>query len=216
MLKTDFKKEIESTLDLIKIGIDKDLIDGDIEESFKKIDRGMKGLLGLDIATIDTLSFNSIVALISKENQYNADRYMALGELLYFQGYIYEHLSNESGKINYYKKAVKSFCEAYKEDNVIDEKYKSHVIEMLDFLNQYDLELDEKIIMFKLYECVQHFDKAEDVLFSMINQSGKERKVINEGIEFYNRLKNIDEGVLEQGNLPLEEVLDSLEELKNM
>ena len=46
MLKTDFKKEIESTLDLIKIGIDKDLIDGNAAEALKKINRGMKGILG--------------------------------------------------------------------------------------------------------------------------------------------------------------------------
>ena len=36
MLKTDFKKEIESTLDLIKTGIDKDLIEGNIEDALKK------------------------------------------------------------------------------------------------------------------------------------------------------------------------------------
>lgn len=216
MLKTDFKKEIESTLDLIKTGIDKDLIEGNIEDALKKVDRGMKGILGLDIMTVNTLSFSNVIELISKENQYNSDRYMALGELLYFQGYIYGKQHDETNKINYYKKSVRSFYEAYHECKEIDERYKVDITEMLDFLSEYELELSESNILFKLYEYNRHFDKAENILFDMIKKSSKSEEVIHQGIEFYNRIKELDKEILEEGNLPLEEINDSLSEIKNM
>lgn len=216
MLKTDFKKEIESTLDLIKIGIDKDLIDGNSSEALKKINRGMKGILGLDISTVDTLSFNNVIELVSKENQCDFDKYMALGELLYFQGYIYESLNDETRKINYYQKALMSFYEAYKDCNGIDERYRDDIFEILEFLNEFEISLEDQNTIFKFYEYLRYFDKAEDVLFAMIKQSSRDEKVIREGIEFYNRLKNMNEDTLNEGNLPLEEVNDSLEQIKKM
>lgn len=216
MLKTDLKKEIESTLDLIKIGIEKDLIEGNTDEALKRIDRGMKGLLGLDIMTVTTLSFNNVIELISKDNQYNSDRYMALGELLYLEGYVYGKLNNDVNKINYYKKSLMSFFEAYNEDKEIDDKYKNDLIEVLDFLNEYELEFKETNMIFQLYEYSKNFDKAEDILFDMIKKSDKSKEVIDFGIEFYNRLKKLDSDILEKGNLPLEEVEDSLNQLTNI
>ncbi len=216
MLKTDFKKEIESTLDLIKIGIDKDLIDGNLVEALKKINKGMRGILGLDISTVNTLSFDNVIELVGKENQCNFDKYMALGELLYFQGYLYDSLNDETSKINYYQKALISFYEAYKECNEIDERYKKDIFKILEFLNEFEISLDAQNIIFKFYEYLRHFDKAEDALFSMIKQSGRDEKVIYQGIGFYNRLKNMNEDTLKHGNLPLEEVNDSLEQIKKM
>ena len=216
MLKTDFKKEIESTLDLIKIGIDKDLIDGNSTEALKRINRGMKGILGLDISTVDTLSFNNVIELVSKENQCNFDKYMALGELLYFQGYVYESLKDEISKMNYYQKALMSFYEAYKDCNDIDKRYREDIVEILEFLNEFETSLEDQDIIFKFYEYLRYFDKAEDTLFGMIKQSSKDEKIIHEGIEFYNRLKNMPEDTLIEGNLPLDEVNDSLKQIENM
>lgn len=216
MLKTDFKKEIESTLEMIKIDIDEYLKDGDVEAAFKRIDRGMKGILGLDMLTVNSLAFENILELISKENQYNSDRYTALGELLFFQGYIYDKLSDDSNKITFYKKALRSFYAAFSEDNELEEKYKDDVMSILDYLSEYELELSESKILLDLYEYNRCFDKAEDILFYMIKISDKSKDVINNGIKFYNRLKSMDEDILREGNLPMEEVEDSLNEIKRM
>ncbi|SFU85983.1 hypothetical protein SAMN04487886_12321 [Clostridium sp. DSM 8431] len=216
MLKTDLKKEIESTLELIKIDIDEYLKDGDIESAFKRIDRGMKGILGLDILTVNTLAFENILELVSKENQYNSDRYTALGELLFFEGCIYDKLNNNSNKINFYKKALKSFYAAFCEDNEVDEKYRDDVMSILDYLSEYEINLSESKMLFNLYEYNKCFDKAEDMLFYMIKISNKSKNIINNGIEFYNRLKAMDEDILIEGNLPIEEVEDSLKEIEKM
>lgn len=216
LLKTDFKKEIESTLDLIKIGIDKDLLDNNVDEALKKINKGIKSILGLDIDTVNSLSFINVIDLITKENQYNSDRYMALGELLYLQGYVYGKLKDESNQLMYYKKSMEGFFQAYLEDKLIDCKYKKDLNEVLDILEQYELKLYDNEMMFALYEVINKFDKAENVLFDMIKQSNRSEKIINKGISFYNRLKKMDNDILTKGNLPFSEIEDSLIELNSM
>ena len=103
-----------------------------------------------------------------------------------------------------------SFYEAYKDCNEIDERYREDIFEILEFLNEFEMSLEDQNIIFKFYEYLRHFDKAEDVLFSMVKQSNKDEKVIGEGIEFYNRLKNMTEDALSEGNLPLDEVFISV------
>ncbi|WP_294351007.1 DUF6483 family protein [uncultured Clostridium sp.] len=216
MLKTDYKKEVESTLKLIREEIDKGILEGNVELAFNKINKGMKALIGLDINTIDTLAFKQVIDLISKDNQYNADRYIALGQLLYFQGYVYGVLENEINKVNYYKKSVEGFYEAYLEEEDIDSNYLNDISKVLDEISNYEIDLSYNKKVFRLYEVCNNFDKAENILFDMIKGSNKDKEIIDLGISFYERLKEKPEEELEDGNLPLEEVEDSLQDLKNI
>ncbi|MBY6777408.1 DUF6483 family protein, partial [Clostridium botulinum] len=56
-------------------------------------------------------------------------------------------------------------------------------------------------------------DKAEDMLFYIIDKSNNDKSNIEMGLEFYNKLKQRPEEELIKGNLPLEEVEDSYLEL---
>ena len=51
------------------------------------------------------------------------------------------------------------------------------------------------------------YDKAEDVLFKMIT-TNKKAKIVDEGFAFYKRLKGKTSIELENGNLPLDEVIE--------
>lgn len=216
MLKTDYKKEVESTLKLIREEIDKGILEGNVEVAFDKINKGMRALVGLDINTIDTLAFDQVIGLISKDNQYNSDRYIALGQLLYFQGYVYGILENEVNKVNYYKKAVDGFYEAFLEEDDIDDNYLMDISKVLGEISDYELEIECNKKVFRLYEVCKEFDKAEDILFSMIKETNKDKEIISLGISFYERLKEKTEKELEDGNLPLDEVEDSLQDLMSI
>ncbi|MDS0528551.1 DUF6483 family protein [Clostridium sp. SHJSY1] len=216
MLKNDYMKEIETTLKNIREEIDRSILDGEVSTAFNMINKEVKALVGLEIDTIDTLAFSDVIDLVRKENQYNSERYIALGELLYFEGYMYNTLKDESNKIKYYKKSLESFLCAYLEEEHLDERYLNDVMEVVKDLSQYEMSLEDNIRIFKFYEINKQLDKAEDILFYMIKNSDKDKTVISKGIEFYNRLKKKDENYLESGNLPLDEVNDGLENLKLM
>ena len=66
MIKKDFMKEIENSLKIVKREVDKNIINGNISEAKEAINNQLKGLVGLDIMTIDTLSFSSVIDIISR------------------------------------------------------------------------------------------------------------------------------------------------------
>lgn len=216
MLKNDYMEELENTLKLIRDELDNGLLTGDVEVARRMINKEIKALVGLDIEVLNTLNFSNVIEIVKKDNQYNAERYIALGELLYYEGLVRKRLDDYSGKINYYKKALDSFFAAYLEEKSIEDKYLVDVYELARDISYCDYNTDENIYIFKFYEINNQFDKAEDMLFHIIKDNNKDKNYIDMGIEFYNRLKEISEDRLEKGNLPINEVNDSLKELESM
>lgn len=213
MLKNDYMKELENSLRLLKMEVDQSLADGDIEKCKKLINKQLRALIGLDVETIDTLSFDTIKDILSKDNQYNAEKYIALGELLKLEGLVSEKEENIQNKLFYYEKIVEAFFEGYEEDETINKKYLNENKEQIEELMQYEISINIEKKIFRLYELLGSFDKAEDLLFQMINETNKDKEIIEQGKAFYNRLKELPQSLLEKGNFSFEEVEDSYKEL---
>ena len=90
MLKRDLMKEIENSLKIVRKKIDEGIAKGDTNEAFNAINRQLKGLVGLDITTIDTISFESVKDIVNKGFENNAEKYVALGMLMKFEGNVYD------------------------------------------------------------------------------------------------------------------------------
>ena len=213
MLKRDSAKEIENGLRLVREAVNKAAYDKDKNIALTVIDREMRGLVGLDLMTIDTLSFDNIIELINREREYNADRYLALGEIIRLRGNLENDVNN---KITYYIKAMRAYFFVYKDDEALMDKYIEGVREVVNYISEYELSLDENIILLKGYEMLGEYDKAEDILFSILKKSDGAREIIKEGNDFYNRLKEKEDVLLEKGNLPREEVEDGLKQIEAM
>lgn len=214
MLKTDSKKEIENGLKLIREAIDEGIKNKNPKEALRVLDREMKALIGLDINTIDTLSFNSITELLNRDRELNADRYIALGEILKLRSSLC--FDNLGEKFFYYNKSLKAFYIASQDEELMVNEYLVSIREMIDELNKYELTLDEMDSVFKGYEMLKEYDKAEDILFAMLKKSNNNKDIVSEGINFYERLLEKDKEELEKGNLPINEVNESLEEVKKL
>lgn len=213
MLKNDYMKEVENSLRLLKMEVDKSLAEGNIEKCKVLINKQFRALIGLDIETIDTLSFDTIKDILSKDNQYNAEKYIALGELLKLEGLVSEKEGNIQKKLFYYEKIVDAFFQGYEEDEAINKKYLNESKKEIKDLMEYEIPIKTEKKIFRLYELLGSFDKAEDLLFEMIQETNKDKEIIEQGKEFYSRLKELSEKVLEEGNFSLEEVEDSYNEL---
>lgn len=214
MLKNDFKKEVENTLDLIYEEVDKSLVDKNYDEAKNAINKGLKSLVGLDIDTIDIFSFEGIAEMIDRENQYNSGKYIAFGCLMKLMGIVCSKNTEDTSYIVYYEKALEGFSKAFSEDDDIDEKYYEDAEDVCKELSKYNLSIDIDKKVLKLYEAVNKFDKAEDTLFYMLQKTDNDGSIILEGMKFYNRLKAKDKDILIEGNLPYEEVEDGIAELE--
>ena len=214
MLKNDYMKEVENTLRLVTEEVDKNIINGDIEKAKERVNKELKALVGIDIGTVDIFSFNSLDGLISKEMQYNAEKFIAFACLMNLQGKISSKENNENSKIQYYEKSLEGFYKAYTEDDETNSKYLDDAVEVAGELINYELSLDLDKKIFKIYELANKFDKAEDTLFYMLRKTNDDGSMILEGMRFYNRLKERELDELILGNLPIEEIEDGISELE--
>jgi len=69
-------------------------------------------------------------------------------------------------------------------------------------------------LIFRFFEINGQYDKAKDVLFEMIKTNKDD--IVNEGFTFYHRLKMKPPVELENGNLPLDEVIEGLKVYQNL
>ena len=138
-----------------------------------------------------------------------------LAELLQYHGEIYA-LQSEPGKsYNYYTKALSLFIEALlSNEKARVEDYTPAIDSLIDELDKYELSAHIKFKIFLYYERIGKFSNAEDLLFELIDM--EEPGVIQEGISFYERLLGKTDEELVEGNLPRDEVEDSLSELQKM
>lgn len=65
-------------------------------------------------------------------------------------------------------------------------------------------------------EALGHFAAAEDALFKALKLIGPQAEILTRGRQFYTELLTLDDDALEAGNLPRDEVLDSLAELEGL
>ena len=216
MLKNDYMKEVENSLKIVKKEVDKSILDNEINKAYELINKEFKALIGLDITTINTLSFDTVKTIISRDNQYNAEKYIALGELLILQGSVCERCNNEVEKFFYYDKALMAFVEAYNEDKHLENKYLIDSLETIDELKNYQLEDDVNKNIIRIYKLLDRFDAAEDVLYELINGTDNKRDAFQFGIDFYNSLKDKSQEELALGNLPIDEVRDGITQLQKM
>ncbi len=214
MIKNDHVREIENNLRLVKEEVNKDIFDGNLEEAKEKVNKQLRRLVGLDMGTVDVFSFDSIAGLISKEMQYNAEKFIAFGSLMKLKGLISDKEDNQNAKLQYYEKSLEGFYKAYTEDDELTVKYLDEAAEVADVLSNYELTLDIDKKSLKIYEYSKKFDKAEDTLFYMLRKTNNDGSIILEGMKFYNRLKEVDNNELKEGNLPIEEVEDGISELE--
>lgn len=214
MIKNDYMKEVENTLRLVTEEVDKNLINGDIEEAKERLNKELKALVGINIGTVDVFSFNSLEGLISKEMQYNAEKFIAFACLMKIQGQISNKENNENLKIQYYEKSLEGFYKAYTEDEETNPKYLDDAVDVASELINFELSLDMDKKILKIYELANKLDKAEDTLFYMIRKTNGDSSMILEGMRFYNRLKERELDELVLGNLPIEEIEDGISELE--
>lgn len=143
MIKRDLLKEIENGLKIVKETIDKGILENNTEEAFRIIDKKLKEMVGLNIDTINTVSFDSIKSMINAGFENNTDKYIALGMLLKFEGYLFAKDEDVSSEIFYYLTAISAFNEGFYNDDSYLSNYKDEINELISEVIRYKLTDEE-------------------------------------------------------------------------
>ena len=85
--------------------------------------------------------------------------------------------------------------------------------EFLIALNESPLPLPTQGMLMQYYEQIGDLAKAEDALFAMLESEPDNPQLLDFGMSFYQRLRSKPDSTLVDGNLPREELDDSIKEL---
>ena len=159
---------------------------------------------------------DELIAMLTLNGTLNAEKAFIIAELLYEKSDIMELeygftdavLATNQKSLYLYSKAL-SQCLEFR---TLPRLKKIRTI--VDKITNYPLPGNIQYALFQYFELIGDFGKAEDTLFELIKL--KYPNILQQGIEFYNRLSKVSDKKLIEGNLPRSEVIEGLAHLKEL
>jgi len=191
------------------------------EEALLYIDELFLQTTGLTTGFINSASEEMLLNLISPLGVLNVEKCLWMAVLLQQEGDIYVELGKSNESYYRYLKALHLFLEvASHNSDVKDIDITMAIEDILNKLAEYELPLKTNNKIFRYFEKMGSYARAEDVLFEMVEGEEKEKEpasdeIIEQGIAFYNRLLKKSDTDLKAGNLSREEVEEGLAQLES-
>jgi hypothetical protein len=192
------------------------------EEALLYIDELFLQTTGLTTGFINSASEEMLLNLISPLGVLNVEKCLWMAVLLQQEGDIYVELGKSKESYYRYLKSLHLFLEiASHNSDVKDIDITMAIEDILNKLAEYELPLKTKTKIFRYFEKMGSYARAEDVLFEMVEGEEKENEpasdeIIEQGIAFYNRLLKKSDADLQAGNLSKDEVEEGLAHLESM
>lgn len=190
--------------------------EGNYDNALNLIDNTFKDIFRLSVKFFNSFSDENLIDMVNTDGTINADKCIIMAKLLEEEADVLEHQNklDESFYINL--KSLNLFIEAYisKDNNCDLQNYFSDIDMIIDKVSEYKISssLQNKIIEY--YIKANRYDKAEDSIYNLLNETNFNNDYIKSSIALYeNLLLKSDEELL-IGNLPREEIEDSLALLK--
>jgi len=189
------------------------------EEALLYIDELFLQTTGLTTGFINSASEEMLLNLISPLGVLNVEKCLWMAVLLQQEGDIYVELGKSNESYYRYLKALHLFLEvASHNGDVKDIDITMAIEDILNKLAEYELPLKTKNKIFRYFEKMGSYARAEDVLFEMVEGEENEPasdEITEQGIAFYNRLLKKSDTDLKAGNLSRQEVEEGLVQLES-
>ncbi|MFL0247728.1 DUF6483 family protein [Candidatus Clostridium stratigraminis] len=185
-----------------------------LEESREMVNEAFKRLLGLNSGLSESLSYKDLMKLVGAYESSEALKFVILAQLLKLDGDMYKAEGEEIKSFNIYLKSLNIYIKAVLLDSDLIEQGEKIIDEIVNEVEEYELPKESSLLLFNYYELVNKYDKAEDILFDLLEDTDNEEYIVAEGVNFYERLLERSEEALENGNLPLEEVKEGIARLR--
>ncbi|MFL0269964.1 DUF6483 family protein [Candidatus Clostridium radicumherbarum] len=185
-----------------------------LEESREMVNEAFKRLLGLNSELAESLSYKDLMKLVGAYESAEALKFVILAQLLKLDGDMYKAEGEEIKSFNIYLKSLNIYIKAVLLDSDCLEQGEKIIDEIINEVEEYELPKESSLLLLNYYELVNKYDKAEDLLFELLEAGDNEEDIVEKGIDFYERLLEKTEEALENGNLPLDEVKEGIERLK--
>jgi tetratricopeptide (TPR) repeat protein len=162
-------------------------------------------------------SDKELLDLIECNDEPDQEKWPCIADVLVEEGDAYEAQNLREKAAKRYDKALLILMElCRRESTTFTLANHSRIEDIFSRIVIFDLPLLTKLRLFHYLEDRQKYATAEDVLFNMIEESGRDLNIRQEGVKFFERLLSKPDSELKKGNMTREEVEESLTRLKNI
>lgn len=191
----------------------------DYHASHALIDEQFKQTLGMGSDFIRALPDETLLAMLTTLDTLNVDKCWLVALLLKAEGDLFTDEQDESHSYYSYLKACNLFLEVLSARNRSKEiEQVAEVEELLPKLEDYELPLRTRQLLFWYFDYTNQYGKAEDMLFDILARGpGEEMENEDEvqgtkekGEAFYARLLGKSDGALQAGNFSRPEISEGL------
>lgn len=187
----------------------------DYKEALDLIDDAFKYIFRLSIKFFNSFSTENLLEIIKSDGTINADKYIMMAKLLEETAEILENQQKDEEAFYIYEKSLNTFLNAYLIENEhCDLKnYFSDIEFIITKVSPYKLSQNVENQLTQYYLKIGAYDKAENLIYEVLQNNNFSEESLKYALEFYQNLLSKNEDDLNAGNLPREEILDSLDYL---
>lgn len=182
----------------------------DFPKAADELATACRNLLGLDRDVMKVMDDDSLVALLGADESMAGPKCYVLGMLLREESGLSASQGDIEAAVTFSQKSLRLLLEAFVRGGEILPNHRATIDEALSDLGDTPLSSATLKLLIRMFELEGRFDKAEDLLFDLIE---REPGVLPEGLEFYRRLLQKDDATLDRGNLPRAEIEEAIQEL---
>jgi hypothetical protein len=186
---------------------------GNYNAAINDIDAAFNSITGLDYNMINDLSASDIISVLkmSKDDAAVSIKCIVIAKLLKEKTDIAKLNSDENSRLIYnYQKAINLYLEGILNNKNVEIDLSNYYADVKDIAKIIEDEMlqNSRYRLFKFYELIGEYDKAENELFRLKNLNYP--NIEEEGIIFFRNLEKLSEIDLIKGNLSKEEVAKGL------
>lgn len=216
MLKRDLTAELVGKFNEALDKIKKYREEGKNEEALNAIDNTLKDLFRLGFKFFNSFSDENLIDMVKTDGTINADKCIMMAKLLEEDAEILENLGDSNESFYIYLKSLNLFLEAFlnKDEDCDLQYFFSDIDIIIEKICDYKVPLILENKMIDYYIKIKNYDKAENILYEVLEDNNFDKAVLESGISFYEELLTKSDEDLENGNLSREEIVESLSVLK--
>jgi tetratricopeptide (TPR) repeat protein len=189
----------------------KQALGGQPDQALPMFDQAYQPLLGVSRRVVSTLTDEQLISLLTSGSVPDLRRVASVLRVVKGEADVHELAGNQQAAAARYRRALAlAGYLAGRSEDLLDGKLAAEVVERTDGMA---LTTGQRLALARVLESLGRYADAEDALFALIDDLPAETRLVDTGIEYYQRLLALTDADLEAGGLPRDEVNGSLAEL---
>ena len=211
-IKDDFLTRMTERLEQTLVEVDTLTEQGHVDEALAHINTAYRESTGSDAQMVHRLSTDDLLNLLSTTGVLEVEKCLFMAELLFAEANVKVSQGMNVGAQDYFK-TLELYLHALITEAGLIPHYQDKVTQLVDLLGELPYATERRLFA---YDALKgDFAGAEDRLFELLEQDVND-DLLEEGLGFYTQLLTLSDEELEAGNLPRDEVEESLASLQAM